>query len=187
MKNYTNYAHLRENLGQSMSKFWDVEFNISVSYDDNKNKYLYIHLKDYSDYSEWYESQAKLKSLLNKYEKIIISSDRKILYWIPEEKGLKYLIVDGELYEVEKPKIKVKRYPSITNNSPRLVKKIVLENTNYGHFKEWHGELYSDGTMISKWGRIGDNLASKTFPKVGKDFFYKKYREKLNKGYKQIY
>lgn len=66
-----------------------------------------------------------------------------------------------------------------------LKKKIQLvfcevgENSN----KVWEGELYDDDTVITRWGRIGNTLDSKTFAGVGESFFLKKEKEKLKKGY----
>jgi poly [ADP-ribose] polymerase len=47
----------------------------------------------------------------------------------------------------------------------------------------WEGELHDDGTVVTRWGRVGNDPQSKTFPQVGEAFFRKKIREKENKGY----
>jgi poly [ADP-ribose] polymerase len=51
------------------------------------------------------------------------------------------------------------------------------------HNKVWIGELHDDDTVITKWGRVGYDLQSKSFPGAGESFLCKKEREKLNKGY----
>jgi len=59
-----------------------------------------------------------------------------------------------------------------------LVKADPVKNNN----KFWTGELMSDGTVICKWGRVGDSGQSKTFPNAGKSFLDKKVREKTSEG-----
>lgn len=59
-----------------------------------------------------------------------------------------------------------------------LVKADPEKNNN----KFWIGELYSDSTVICKWGRVGDSGQSKTFPNAGKSFLDKKVREKTSDG-----
>jgi predicted DNA-binding WGR domain protein len=71
--------------------------------------------------------------------------------------------------------------------SPRLLKKVTLENNNYPHYKEWVAEIYSNDDVIARWGRIGARLQSKKFNKAGKAFFWNKVYEKLNKGYRYSY
>lgn len=69
----------------------------------------------------------------------------------------------------------------------KLIRKITLENTQDNHFKVWHGELYDNDDVITRWGAIhADVLQSKMFPKAGKDFLNKKEHEKLKKGYKPV-
>lgn len=68
----------------------------------------------------------------------------------------------------------------------KLLRKITLENTEDGHFKEWVGELYDDDTVITRWGIIGNDLNSKMFPNAGEEFLNKKEKEKLRKGYQPV-
>jgi len=51
------------------------------------------------------------------------------------------------------------------------------------HNKVWVGELHDDDTVVTKWGRVGYDMQSKSFPSAGESFLNKKEREKLNKGY----
>ena len=73
-----------------------------------------------------------------------------------------------------------------------LVKKITLvcadasgDIDGIQHNKVWYGELYDDDTVITRWGRVGYPLQSKTFPGKGESFLLKKREEKLGdrKGY----
>jgi hypothetical protein len=69
---------------------------------------------------------------------------------------------------------------------PRLIKTIKLQNRNWPYDKEWTGELYSNGDVVTSWGRIGCNLQSKTFRGVGIEYFNKRIWEKYNKGYERV-
>ena len=53
------------------------------------------------------------------------------------------------------------------------------------HNKVWYGELYDNGDVITRWGRVGYDLQSKTFPSAGEGFLLKKKAEKTSgkKGY----
>jgi poly [ADP-ribose] polymerase len=53
------------------------------------------------------------------------------------------------------------------------------------HNKVWYGELYDNGDVITRWGRVGYDLQSKTFPGAGEGFLLKKKAEKTSgkKGY----
>ena len=72
-----------------------------------------------------------------------------------------------------------------------LVKKITLIFADAGdidggqHNKQWVGELYDDGDVVTRWGRIGYDLQSKDFPGAGEGFLLKKQSEKLKKGYSE--
>lgn len=64
----------------------------------------------------------------------------------------------------------------------KLICSDVASNAN----KVWIGELYDNGDVITRWGRIRDNsgsienqLDSKTFPGAGETFLRKKEHEKL--------
>lgn len=62
--------------------------------------------------------------------------------------------------------------------------RLVFSDLAKNSYKYWDGELLDDGTVISTFGVVGAaNPQSKNFGKVGKSFFEKKIREKLNKGY----
>lgn len=60
-----------------------------------------------------------------------------------------------------------------------LIMADVGENSN----KIWIGELHDNGDVITRWGRVGYDQQSKTFPGAGESFLMKKEREKTNKGY----
>lgn len=73
-----------------------------------------------------------------------------------------------------------------------LIKKVTLvcadasgDIDGVQHNKVWYGELYDDDTVITRWGRVGYPLQSKTFPGKGESFLLKKREEKLGdrKGY----
>lgn len=70
-----------------------------------------------------------------------------------------------------------------------LTKKLTLICADDGstdgvqHNKVWHGELYDNDTVITKWGRVGYDLQSKEFPGAGESFLMKKEAEKIKKGY----
>lgn len=70
-----------------------------------------------------------------------------------------------------------------------LTKKLTLICADDGsadgvqHNKVWHGELYDDDTVITKWGRVGYGLQSKEFPGAGEKFLLKKEAEKIKGGY----
>jgi len=67
---------------------------------------------------------------------------------------------------------------------PKLRYKVRLFNTRGNHFKEWRAELYSNGMVITRWGRIGSSLQFKKFPFAGMDFLMEKEDEKIKKGYR---
>jgi len=52
--------------------------------------------------------------------------------------------------------------------------------------KFWEGILYDDGTVETKWGRVGDKGQSQSYPGKGEKFFNVKCNEKLSHGYKEI-
>lgn len=56
----------------------------------------------------------------------------------------------------------------------KYIKSDVSNNNN----KFWYIELYDDNTVITKWGRVGGESQSKTFPSAGVGFLEKKCREK---------
>lgn len=64
-----------------------------------------------------------------------------------------------------------------------LVKKIILVCSEIKdgtqHNKCWQGELYDNDDVITRWGRVGYDLQSKTFSGVGEGFLLKKKAEKL--------
>ena len=64
-----------------------------------------------------------------------------------------------------------------------LVKKIILVCSEIKdgtqHNKCWQGELYDNDDAITRWGRVGYDLQSKTFSGVGEGFLLKKKAEKL--------
>ena len=69
-----------------------------------------------------------------------------------------------------------------------LISKIKMINQTAGHNKEWLCELYDDGTVITKWGKIGATLQEKTFKKgnSAQVFVADKLIEKERKGYVMV-
>jgi len=69
----------------------------------------------------------------------------------------------------------------------KLIKSIKLNNETDGHSKTWIGSLFDNGTVITEWGKIGNELQSKEFPfesmEEAEIFLDKKYNEKLKKKY----
>jgi len=68
----------------------------------------------------------------------------------------------------------------------RVEKRIMTDCVEENHNKFWTGELYNDGMVITRWGRVGDSGQSKEFPGAGVSFLEKKLREKEGKGYRVI-
>ena len=68
----------------------------------------------------------------------------------------------------------------------RTEKRIMTDCVEENHNKFWTGELYNDGMVITRWGRVGDSGQSKEFPGAGVSFLEKKLREKEGKGYRVI-
>jgi poly [ADP-ribose] polymerase len=60
---------------------------------------------------------------------------------------------------------------------------LICADATDNHNKVWTGELHDDDTVITKWGRVGYDLQSKSFPSAGEVFLLKKEKEKLKKGY----
>jgi len=65
----------------------------------------------------------------------------------------------------------------------KLVQKVTLVCSEIKggtqHNKVWYGELYDNDDVITRWGRVGYDLQSKTFSGVGESFLLKKKAEKL--------
>lgn len=66
-----------------------------------------------------------------------------------------------------------------------ITKEITLIFADIGdnHNKVWIGELHDSGDVVTKWGRVGYDMQSKTFSGAGESFLLKKEKEKLKKGY----
>lgn len=64
-----------------------------------------------------------------------------------------------------------------------IVKEIEMVCVEDGHNKMWICELYDNNSVITRWGKIGNELSSKMFPHKGLTFFEKKVNEKRRKGY----
>jgi predicted DNA-binding WGR domain protein len=65
------------------------------------------------------------------------------------------------------------------------MKNVYLENTNNHHDKFYHMIENKDGaSFTASWGRIGSNSGTQIY---GMNEWDKKYREKINKGYKDIF
>lgn len=65
----------------------------------------------------------------------------------------------------------------------KLVQKVTLVCSEIKggtqHNKVWYGELYDNDDVITRWGRVGYDLQSKTFAGAGESFLLKKKAEKL--------
>ena len=63
--------------------------------------------------------------------------------------------------------------------------RLIMTDAGSNNNKYWHGELHDDGTVHSKWGRVGygNKSQEKTWTGAGAAFFRKKKSEKLAKGY----
>ncbi len=65
----------------------------------------------------------------------------------------------------------------------KLIQKVTLVcseiKSGTQHNKVWYGELYDNDDVITRWGRVGYDLQSKTFSGVGEGFLLKKKAEKL--------
>jgi poly [ADP-ribose] polymerase len=68
----------------------------------------------------------------------------------------------------------------------RIEKRIMTDCVEENHNKFWTGELYDNGMVITRWGRVGDAGQFKEFPGAGSSFLEKKLREKEGKGYRVI-
>jgi hypothetical protein len=68
-------------------------------------------------------------------------------------------------------------------NQKTIVQTIKMECVDEQHCKQWEASLAADGTVTTRWGRIGSTLQEKEFPGAGSVFYDKKVKEKLNKGY----
>jgi len=56
--------------------------------------------------------------------------------------------------------------------------KYIKSDVNNNNNKWWTVQLFDNGDVITKWGRVGDTGQSKTFPGAGVGFLEKKCREK---------
>ena len=68
-------------------------------------------------------------------------------------------------------------------NQKTIVKSVKMECIDGSHFKQWEISIDRDGTVTTRWGRIGNSLQEKEFPEAGIVFYDKKINEKLKKGY----
>lgn len=59
----------------------------------------------------------------------------------------------------------------------------IMADAETNNNKFWIGELYDNGDVITRWGRVGYDEQSKTFPGKGEKFLETKLREKEKKGY----
>lgn len=59
----------------------------------------------------------------------------------------------------------------------------VEQGAEANHNKVWYGELFDNGDVRTRWGRIGLGEQSKMFPGAGQSFLKKKEAEKIKKGY----
>jgi len=52
--------------------------------------------------------------------------------------------------------------------------------------KFWEAWLEDDGSVRTRWGRVGGSAQEKTYPGKGANFFDKKCREKMGRGYQEV-
>ena len=84
------------------------------------------------------------------------------------------MIIAGKKRQIEQ---------KLNNKTMELpIRTITLKNTEDGHSRIWQCELFED-KCVTHWGKIGYELNSKQFPGEGIEFFEKKLKEKLKKGY----
>lgn len=61
--------------------------------------------------------------------------------------------------------------------------KLVFSDLSKNSYKQWTGQLYDDGRVISYWSAVGGAEQSKDYDCKGEHFFNKKIAEKIKKGY----
>ena len=68
----------------------------------------------------------------------------------------------------------------------KVIKTVHLQYIDETSDKVWEGTLYENDDVLCAWGRYGNTLQSKLFPKAGEAFLDKKQNEKLKKGYEIV-
>src|SRR5688572_1697371 len=64
--------------------------------------------------------------------------------------------------------------------------RLIMVEAGENHNKWWTGELHDDGSVVTRWGRVGGGEQSKRFPGSGESFLLKKKAEKEKKGYREL-
>ena len=104
-KQYTRYSIFKRNFLNFAKKNIPecVETDILFAVDDNKQPYAYIHVKDYSDNTDFRKVLGLVYSFLNKYKYIEINyTKREAYFWIPKFKDVKSLCENGETYWINR-------------------------------------------------------------------------------------
>jgi len=63
---------------------------------------------------------------------------------------------------------------------------LVLTSVEDNNNKFWEATLFDTNDVLCRWGRVGADGQSKTFPGVGQKYIDSKIREKQKKGYKEM-
>lgn len=68
----------------------------------------------------------------------------------------------------------------------KTIKSVHLQYVDETSDKVWEATLFENDDVLCAWGRYGNELQSKLFPKVGLEFLEKKYDQKIKKGYEPV-
>lgn len=61
--------------------------------------------------------------------------------------------------------------------------KLVFSDLSKNSYKQWTGQLFDDGRVVSYWSAVGSTEQTKDYGCKGEYFFNKKIAEKIKKGY----
>jgi poly [ADP-ribose] polymerase len=73
----------------------------------------------------------------------------------------------------------------VTTNIVDSVMLVCTDARNNNH-KFWEGKLFDNGDVLCRWGRVGADGQSKTFPGAGGHFLKSKTAEKQRGGYREV-
>lgn len=91
----------------------DVEVDVLKEMDELGQWYFYVHLKDYSDGTQWKSATTSVLLVLNSFNCVrIICSSIKRLWWIPIDQTVEELRECGVQYKVQK-RTQNKQYRSV--------------------------------------------------------------------------
>ena len=65
--------------------------------------------------------------------------------------------------------------------------KLIFCEADQNSNKVWTGILYDNGDVETRWGRVGNTLQSKMFPRKGREYLLQKKKEKEKKGYTTLH